>query len=157
MPSSQDMRGSTCLHLAARRGHTGVLQYLVSMPSIDVNCKVTMCMSLFYRIYIFVYMPYLFTLKLCFEFLRMLWGVFDRKTDAVWILECLIIEDYGSSSFGQDDGGWAPLTWATENTNLEQVKMLISAGADVQIRDKVCEYFISIFQLFFIRFSHLVC
>uniref|UniRef100_A0A8C1ZTY9 Euchromatic histone-lysine N-methyltransferase 1a n=1 Tax=Cyprinus carpio TaxID=7962 RepID=A0A8C1ZTY9_CYPCA len=49
---------------------------------------------------------------------------------------CLIIEDYGSSSFGQDDGGWAPLTWATENMNLEQVKMLISAGADVQIRDK---------------------
>ncbi|XP_073696004.1 histone-lysine N-methyltransferase EHMT1a isoform X3 [Garra rufa] len=36
----------------------------------------------------------------------------------------------------KDDGGWAPLTWATENTNLEQVKMLISAGADVQIRDK---------------------
>uniref|UniRef100_A0A8C1MQ29 Euchromatic histone-lysine N-methyltransferase 1a n=1 Tax=Cyprinus carpio TaxID=7962 RepID=A0A8C1MQ29_CYPCA len=39
----------------------------------------------------------------------------------------------------KDDGGWAPLTWATENMNLEQVKMLISAGADVQIRDKVCE------------------
>uniref|UniRef100_A0A8C2JV69 Euchromatic histone-lysine N-methyltransferase 1a n=1 Tax=Cyprinus carpio TaxID=7962 RepID=A0A8C2JV69_CYPCA len=36
----------------------------------------------------------------------------------------------------KDDGGWAPLTWATENMNLEQVKMLISAGADVQIRDK---------------------
>uniref|UniRef100_A0A8C1J4U8 Euchromatic histone-lysine N-methyltransferase 1a n=1 Tax=Cyprinus carpio TaxID=7962 RepID=A0A8C1J4U8_CYPCA len=71
---SYDMRGSTCLHLAARGGHTGVLQYLVSMPSIDVNCK--------------------------------------------------------------DDGGWAPLTWATENKNLEQVKMLISVGADVQIRDK---------------------
>uniref|UniRef100_A0A8C2KEX4 Euchromatic histone-lysine N-methyltransferase 1a n=1 Tax=Cyprinus carpio TaxID=7962 RepID=A0A8C2KEX4_CYPCA len=70
----QDMRGSTCLHLAARGGHTGVLQYLVSMPSIDINCK--------------------------------------------------------------DDGGWAPLTWATENKNLEQVKMLISVGADVQIRDK---------------------
>ncbi|KTF95077.1 hypothetical protein cypCar_00040067 [Cyprinus carpio] len=70
----KDMRGSTCLHLAARGGHTGVLQYLVSMPSIDVNCK--------------------------------------------------------------DDGGWAPLTWATENKNLEQVKMLISVGADVQIRDK---------------------
>uniref|UniRef100_A0A8C2KBL6 Euchromatic histone-lysine N-methyltransferase 1a n=1 Tax=Cyprinus carpio TaxID=7962 RepID=A0A8C2KBL6_CYPCA len=66
--------GSTCLHLAARGGHTGVLQYLVSMPSIDINCK--------------------------------------------------------------DDGGWAPLTWATENKNLEQVKMLISVGADVQIRDK---------------------
>uniref|UniRef100_A0A8C1J4L6 Euchromatic histone-lysine N-methyltransferase 1a n=1 Tax=Cyprinus carpio TaxID=7962 RepID=A0A8C1J4L6_CYPCA len=36
----------------------------------------------------------------------------------------------------KDDGGWAPLTWATENKNLEQVKMLISVGADVQIRDK---------------------
>nr|AAI71681.1 Ehmt1a protein [Danio rerio] len=36
----------------------------------------------------------------------------------------------------KDDGGWAPLTWATENMRLEQVKMLISAGADVQIRDK---------------------
>ncbi|XP_016130714.1 histone-lysine N-methyltransferase EHMT1-like [Sinocyclocheilus grahami] len=36
----------------------------------------------------------------------------------------------------KDDGGWAPLTWATENMNLEQVKMLISVGADVQIRDK---------------------
>ncbi|KTG38537.1 hypothetical protein cypCar_00003000 [Cyprinus carpio] len=35
----KDMRGSTCLHLAARGGHTGVLQYLVSMPSIDINCK----------------------------------------------------------------------------------------------------------------------
>uniref|UniRef100_A0A8C1CT66 Euchromatic histone-lysine N-methyltransferase 1a n=1 Tax=Cyprinus carpio carpio TaxID=630221 RepID=A0A8C1CT66_CYPCA len=65
---SYDMRGSTCLHLAARGGHTGVL---------------------------------------------------------LWVC-----------SFGQDDGGWAPLTWATENKNLEQVKMLISVGADVQIRDK---------------------
>ncbi|XDV20890.1 hypothetical protein PO909_026096 [Leuciscus waleckii] len=36
----------------------------------------------------------------------------------------------------KDDGGWAPLTWATENMRLEQMKMLISAGADVQIRDK---------------------
>ncbi|XP_016344564.1 histone-lysine N-methyltransferase EHMT1-like [Sinocyclocheilus anshuiensis] len=36
----------------------------------------------------------------------------------------------------KDDGGWAPLTWATENMNLEQMKMLISVGADVQIRDK---------------------
>uniref|UniRef100_A0A673M1D9 Histone-lysine N-methyltransferase EHMT1-like n=1 Tax=Sinocyclocheilus rhinocerous TaxID=307959 RepID=A0A673M1D9_9TELE len=65
--TSQDMRGSTCLHLAARGGHTGVLLWVCS---------------------------------------------------------------------GQDDGGWAPLTWATENMNLEQVKMLISVGADVQIRDK---------------------
>lgn len=52
-------------------------------------------------------------------------------------------ECYGSS--GQDDGGWAPLTWATENMRLEQMKMLISAGADVQIRDKVC---VCVFQLF---------
>ncbi|XP_051551711.1 histone-lysine N-methyltransferase EHMT1a isoform X2 [Myxocyprinus asiaticus] len=36
----------------------------------------------------------------------------------------------------KDDGGWAPLTWATENMRLEQVKLLISAGADVQMRDK---------------------
>nr|XP_055055276.1 histone-lysine N-methyltransferase EHMT1a isoform X2 [Misgurnus anguillicaudatus] len=36
----------------------------------------------------------------------------------------------------KDDGGWAPLTWATENMRLEQVKLLVSAGADVHIRDK---------------------
>ncbi|TRY93170.1 hypothetical protein DNTS_012857 [Danionella cerebrum] len=73
-PGHKDMRGSTSLHLAARAGHSGVLQYLLSMPAIDINCK--------------------------------------------------------------DDGGWAPLTWATENMRTELVKMLISAGADAQIRDK---------------------
>uniref|UniRef100_A0A673M1L9 Histone-lysine N-methyltransferase EHMT1-like n=1 Tax=Sinocyclocheilus rhinocerous TaxID=307959 RepID=A0A673M1L9_9TELE len=63
---------------------------------------------------------------------------------ALWMLECLgavikgiiIIELSLWVCSGQDDGGWAPLTWATENMNLEQVKMLISVGADVQIRDK---------------------
>ncbi|XP_066510425.1 histone-lysine N-methyltransferase EHMT1-like [Hoplias malabaricus] len=36
----------------------------------------------------------------------------------------------------KDDGGWTPITWATENMHKEQVKLLIAKGADVHIRDK---------------------
>ncbi|KAI4899738.1 hypothetical protein NFI96_016543, partial [Prochilodus magdalenae] len=36
----------------------------------------------------------------------------------------------------QDDGGWTPITWATENMHKEQVRLLIGKGADVHMRDK---------------------
>ncbi|XP_072520812.1 histone-lysine N-methyltransferase EHMT1a [Salminus brasiliensis] len=36
----------------------------------------------------------------------------------------------------KDDGGWTPITWATENMHKEQVKLLIGKGADVHMRDK---------------------
>ncbi|XP_030647341.1 histone-lysine N-methyltransferase EHMT1a [Chanos chanos] len=36
----------------------------------------------------------------------------------------------------KDDGGWTPITWATENGHKEQVKLLLSKGADVHMRDK---------------------
>uniref|UniRef100_A0A4W4H1Z4 Euchromatic histone-lysine N-methyltransferase 1b n=1 Tax=Electrophorus electricus TaxID=8005 RepID=A0A4W4H1Z4_ELEEL len=36
----------------------------------------------------------------------------------------------------QDDGGWTPITWATENMHKELVKLLITKGADIHMRDK---------------------
>ena len=35
----------------------------------------------------------------------------------------------------QDEGGWTPLVWAIENGHSNVVKLLISAGADVHMRD----------------------
>jgi len=36
----QDAEGSTCLHLAAKKGHYEVVQYLLSNGKMDVNCQV---------------------------------------------------------------------------------------------------------------------
>ncbi|CAL1615271.1 unnamed protein product [Knipowitschia caucasica] len=36
----------------------------------------------------------------------------------------------------QDDGGWTPITWAIEYKHKEIVKLLLSRGSDVNIRDK---------------------
>ncbi|XP_022609211.1 histone-lysine N-methyltransferase EHMT1-like isoform X2 [Seriola dumerili] len=36
----------------------------------------------------------------------------------------------------QDDGGWTPITWAIEYKHKELVRLLLSRGADVNIRDK---------------------
>lgn len=36
----QDAEGSTCLHLAAKKGHYDVVQYLLSNGKMDVNCQV---------------------------------------------------------------------------------------------------------------------
>lgn len=38
----QDAEGSTCLHLAAKKGHYDVVQYLLSNGQMDVNCQVTL-------------------------------------------------------------------------------------------------------------------
>ncbi len=38
----------------------------------------------------------------------------------------------------QDDGGWTAMIWATEYKHVDQVKLLLSKGADINIRDKVC-------------------
>ncbi|XP_016518287.1 histone-lysine N-methyltransferase EHMT1 isoform X2 [Poecilia formosa] len=37
----------------------------------------------------------------------------------------------------QDDGGWTAMIWATEYKHVDQVKLLLSKGADISIRDKV--------------------
>lgn len=37
----QDAEGSTCLHLAAKKGHYDVVQYLLSNGKMDVNCQVS--------------------------------------------------------------------------------------------------------------------
>lgn len=39
----QDAEGSTCLHLAAKKGHYDVVQYLLSNGNMDVNCQVRPC------------------------------------------------------------------------------------------------------------------
>lgn len=39
----QDAEGSTCLHLAAKKGHYDVVQYLLSSGQMDVNCQVAAC------------------------------------------------------------------------------------------------------------------
>uniref|UniRef100_A0A665WF93 Euchromatic histone-lysine N-methyltransferase 1a n=1 Tax=Echeneis naucrates TaxID=173247 RepID=A0A665WF93_ECHNA len=36
----------------------------------------------------------------------------------------------------QDDGGWTPITWAIEHKHKELVHLLLTRGADVNIRDK---------------------
>ncbi|XP_071323115.1 histone-lysine N-methyltransferase EHMT1 isoform X2 [Trachinotus anak] len=36
----------------------------------------------------------------------------------------------------QDDGGWTPMIWATEYKHVDQVKLLLSKGADISVRDK---------------------
>uniref|UniRef100_A0A8C5G951 Euchromatic histone-lysine N-methyltransferase 1b n=1 Tax=Gouania willdenowi TaxID=441366 RepID=A0A8C5G951_GOUWI len=36
----------------------------------------------------------------------------------------------------QDDGGWTAMIWATEYKHVDQVKLLLSKGADISIRDK---------------------
>ncbi|XP_058473785.1 histone-lysine N-methyltransferase EHMT1 isoform X1 [Solea solea] len=36
----------------------------------------------------------------------------------------------------QDDGGWTAMIWATEYKHADQVKLLLSKGADISIRDK---------------------
>lgn len=40
-------------------------------------------------------------------------------------------------SLFQDDGGWTAIIWATEYKHVDQVKLLLSKGADISIRDKV--------------------
>ncbi|MED6276536.1 hypothetical protein CHARACLAT_003975 [Characodon lateralis] len=35
-----------------------------------------------------------------------------------------------------DDGGWTAMIWATEYKHVDQVKLLLSKGADISIRDK---------------------
>uniref|UniRef100_A0A1A8R8U2 Euchromatic histone-lysine N-methyltransferase 1b n=1 Tax=Nothobranchius rachovii TaxID=451742 RepID=A0A1A8R8U2_9TELE len=46
----------------------------------------------------------------------------------------------GSSSYlapvAEDDGGWTAMIWATEYKHVDQVKLLLSRGADISIRDK---------------------
>uniref|UniRef100_A0A2K5NWA2 Euchromatic histone lysine methyltransferase 1 n=1 Tax=Cercocebus atys TaxID=9531 RepID=A0A2K5NWA2_CERAT len=69
----KDAEGSTCLHLAAKKGHYEVVQYLLSNGQMDVNC--------------------------------------------------------------QDDGGWTPMIWATEYKHVDLVKLLLSKGSDINIRD----------------------
>lgn len=39
----------------------------------------------------------------------------------------------------QDDGGWTSITWAIEHKHKEVVHLLLSGGADVNIRDKVTQ------------------
>uniref|UniRef100_A0AAX7V1V5 Euchromatic histone-lysine N-methyltransferase 1b n=1 Tax=Astatotilapia calliptera TaxID=8154 RepID=A0AAX7V1V5_ASTCA len=39
-------------------------------------------------------------------------------------------------NFPQDDGGWTPMIWATEYKHADQVKLLLTKGADCSIRDK---------------------
>ncbi|XP_026052238.1 histone-lysine N-methyltransferase EHMT1-like isoform X3 [Carassius auratus] len=39
-------------------------------------------------------------------------------------------------STGIDDGGWTAMIWATEYKHVDQVKLLLSKGADINIRDK---------------------
>ncbi|XP_040013282.1 histone-lysine N-methyltransferase EHMT1 [Xiphias gladius] len=36
----------------------------------------------------------------------------------------------------QDDGGWTAMIWATEYKHVNQVKLLLSKGADISVRDK---------------------
>ncbi|XP_061907047.1 histone-lysine N-methyltransferase EHMT1-like isoform X1 [Entelurus aequoreus] len=36
----------------------------------------------------------------------------------------------------QDDGGWTPISWAIEHKHIEVFNLLLSKGADVNIRDK---------------------
>ncbi|XP_035040196.2 histone-lysine N-methyltransferase EHMT1 isoform X1 [Hippoglossus stenolepis] len=36
----------------------------------------------------------------------------------------------------QDDGGWTAMIWATEYKHADQVKLLLSKGADISVRDK---------------------
>uniref|UniRef100_A0A8C7ZRP7 Euchromatic histone-lysine N-methyltransferase 1b n=1 Tax=Oryzias sinensis TaxID=183150 RepID=A0A8C7ZRP7_9TELE len=36
----------------------------------------------------------------------------------------------------QDDGGWTAIIWATEYKHADQVKLLLSKGADISLRDK---------------------
>ncbi|XP_043078112.1 histone-lysine N-methyltransferase EHMT1-like [Puntigrus tetrazona] len=36
----------------------------------------------------------------------------------------------------QDDGGWTAMIWATEYKHIDQVKLLLCKGADINIRDK---------------------
>ncbi|KAM9393101.1 histone-lysine N-methyltransferase EHMT1a isoform 2-T4 [Pholidichthys leucotaenia] len=36
----------------------------------------------------------------------------------------------------QDNGGWTPITWATEYKHKDLVQLLLSRGADVNVRDK---------------------
>lgn len=37
----------------------------------------------------------------------------------------------------QDDGGWTPMIWATEYKHVDLVKLLLSKGSDINIRDNV--------------------
>ena len=56
----------------------------------------------------------------------------------------------------QDDGGWTAMIWATEYKHLDQVRLLLSKGADVSIRDKVAILIPSPFALSLIHFVVLL-
>lgn len=47
------------------------------------------------------------------------------------------LAEFESIIFPQDDGGWTAMIWATEYKHVDQVKLLLSKGADISIRDKV--------------------
>ncbi|XP_049593125.1 histone-lysine N-methyltransferase EHMT1 isoform X2 [Syngnathus scovelli] len=52
------------------------------------------------------------------------------------IVEYLLCTGYVNINC-QDDGGWTAMIWATEYKHVNQVKLLLSKGADISIRDKV--------------------
>ncbi|XP_061655299.1 histone-lysine N-methyltransferase EHMT1 isoform X5 [Phyllopteryx taeniolatus] len=51
------------------------------------------------------------------------------------IVEYLLCTGYVNINC-QDDGGWTAMIWATEYKHVDQVKLLLSKGADISIRDK---------------------
>uniref|UniRef100_A0A3Q2YYL9 Euchromatic histone-lysine N-methyltransferase 1b n=1 Tax=Hippocampus comes TaxID=109280 RepID=A0A3Q2YYL9_HIPCM len=51
------------------------------------------------------------------------------------IVEYLLCTGYVNINC-QDDGGWTAMIWATEYKHVNQVKLLLSKGADISIRDK---------------------
>lgn len=51
--------------------------------------------------------------------------------------QCEPLQDFLQFVTLQDDGGWTPITWAIEYKHKKVVHLLLSCGADVNIRDKV--------------------
>ncbi|KTF85204.1 hypothetical protein cypCar_00024574, partial [Cyprinus carpio] len=49
-------------------------------------------------------------------------------------INCQVLELLLHLTF--DDGGWTAMIWATEYKHVDQVKLLLSKGADINIRDK---------------------
>ena len=61
----------------------------------------------------------------------------EKTKPNVVVYVLLYIPVTGGAFVFQDDGGWTAVTWAIEYKHRELVQLLLSRGADVNIRDKV--------------------
>ena len=102
-------KGRTCLHVAARCGHTETVRYLVGLPEVELNHQDSEDKDTALHL-----------------------AVCAVQTDVVQVLI-----DAGADIDTQNDYGCSPLHTACESGELYIVKMLVRAGAEVRATNDI--------------------